>query len=332
MHDESGVAINALAQMGDLTNFHYIDNLSRTMKHLGRCFVDAVPHVYDNRRVLTTLREDGSEEKVQLDPAGPPGQSVKSNNGKTLAIFNPTVGKYGVKVTIGPSFATKRIESGTRMIEFAKVFPQFAESFSDLIAKNMDWPGGEELTARLTKVVAQKYPGVMAPDMKDVPPQVQAMLQSMDAQLKQMSQERMQLLKQIDDKNADRAIAMEAINKEFEAKMTKIVADIDTKIASTQEKAVASFNAHIGSRIDTLGSEVQKLIVQMATPKQELSPEPKPKPDEADSHHKDTLNAIEKMTGHFSEALKSVAGSRPKSMKIERGPDGSAIGASYGDE
>jgi hypothetical protein len=238
MNDESGVAINALARTGDLTNYHYIDNLARSMKHLGRCFIDAVPHIYDNRRVLTILREDGSEERVQLDPNGTPGAQVPASNGKTLSVFNPTVGKYGVKVTIGPSFATKRIEASSRMLEFAKIFPNFSEAFADLIAKNMDWPESELLTGRIAKVVATKYPGIMTPDMKDVPPAVQAQLFSLDRQLKQLLMERMQMMRALNDKSADRAVKMDKNAKDFEAKLLAIA-----------QKADASFNTHIAAEI-----------------------------------------------------------------------------------
>jgi hypothetical protein len=266
MYDESGKAINALQQRGDLTNFHYIDNLGRAMKHLGRCLIDAIPKVYDTRQVLTILREDDTEERVQLDPANmAPGQKIRDpSTGKTMNVFNPSAGKYGVTVTIGPSFATKRTEASAHMIEFAKAFPEFGAAIADLIAKNQDWPGGSEMATRLAKVVAQKFPGVMTPDMKDVPPQVQAMLASMDQQLKQMAVERQQLIMALNDKTADRAVDIDKINKDFEAKMTKIVADIETKTAATQEKVVGQIMTHAHAMND-LGVKVGELMHKIST-------------------------------------------------------------------
>jgi hypothetical protein len=266
--DESGVAINALSDKGDLTNFHYIDNLGRTMKHLGRCLIDAIPKYYDTKQVVTILREDGTESQVMLDPSGTNGQHIPNpaNTKKKLPIFNPTVGEYGCAVTIGPAFATKRIEASQRMLEFAKIFPQFAEAFSDLIAKNQDWPGGEEFTSRLTKLVAMKYPGVLTPDMKDVPPAVQAMLMSMDQQMKKLTQEHVQALKALQDKNADRAIEVSGQDKDFEAKILKIVADMETKSAATHEKAVGNILTH-SHAVSELGVKVAELIHKIDNPK-----------------------------------------------------------------
>lgn len=265
MHDESGAALDALAQRGDLTNFHYIDNLSRTLRHLGRCLIDAIPKVYDTKRAMTILREDGKEEKVMLDPKAIPNQTTKDSKGKTLSIFNPNIGKFGVTTTIGKSFATKRIEASSRMIEFAKAMPQFGEAFADLIAKNQDWPGSTELTARLAKLVAIKFPGIMTPDMKDVPPEVQAMLGSLDQQLKAKTMELMQAMKALNDQDKDRAIDMEKINKDFEAKMTKIIADIETKTAATTEKATANLITH-SHAVAELGVKVATLMHQIENP------------------------------------------------------------------
>lgn len=266
MYDESGKALNALQQRTEITNYHYIDNLSRAMRHLGRCLIDAIPKVYDTRRVLTILREDDTEERVMLDPGMmQPKQQIKDQTtGKTMNIFNPSAGKYGVTVTIGPSFATKRTEASAHMIEFARAFPEFGAAIADLIAKNQDWPGGSEMATRLAKVVAQKFPGVMTPDMKDVPPSVQAMLTAMDQQLKQMAMERQQLIAALNDKTADRAVEIDKINKDFESKLTKIVADIETKTAATQEKAVANITTHLRA-IDELGLKVGELMHKIDT-------------------------------------------------------------------
>jgi hypothetical protein len=268
-HDESGIAINALSDKGDLTNFHYIDNLGRTMKHLGRCLIDAIPKYYDTKQVVTILREDGTEQQVMLDPSGKNGQNIAnpSNPAKKLPIFNPTVGEYGCAVTIGPAFATKRIEASQRMLEFAKIFPQFAEAFSDLIAKNQDWPGGEEFTVRLTKLVAQKYPGVLSPDMKDVPPAVQAMLMSMDQQLKKLTQEHIQALKALQDKSADRAVDVHKIDVDFEAKLLAIVQRMEQASLKSQTELQTTFMTHIGAEIKALGAGVNELKKSIDTPK-----------------------------------------------------------------
>ena len=121
----------------------------------------------------------------------------------------------------------------------------------------MDFPGADEIAARLSKTLP---PNLLAPDMKDVSPQIQAILQAQDAQVKDLGQKLQAAMIALNDKSADRAIEMEKIGRDFEAKLLKIVSDTETKVALIQEKADASYNAHIGSQIKQLGLDVAELI------------------------------------------------------------------------
>jgi len=188
----------------------------RALKHIGRQLIDLIPKIYDNRRVITILREDDSEEQIQIDPNHTAAFTDGQKGTKKLKIFNPTYGKYGVTVTIGPSFATKRMEAGESMMAFAKAMPNVAALIADLIAKNMDWEGSEEMAARLAKAVPPQF---LTPDQKDIPPQVQAIMTHMDQQIKQLTQQLQQAMAALNDKDKDRAVALEKISKDFEAKM-----------------------------------------------------------------------------------------------------------------
>jgi hypothetical protein len=280
--DESGKAMRELRRSGDLTSFHYADNVARSLRQLGRIYVDLIPKIYDQKRMLTILREDDTEEQVQIDPAAakPFEDGKHPVTGKRLKIFNPTFGRYGVTVAIGPSFATKRIEASESMLAFAKVFPQSAAVIIDLIAKNQDWPGAEEMATRLAKLVAMQHPGIMSPDMKDVPPQVQAMLTAMDAQIKQLTQERMALMKQLTDETADRAIATDKINKDFEAKLLAIVHKADSahnkdvgaetaKLRESMESLLQFLHPSRGAdpQVTELSGKIDKMVDQMSRPK-----------------------------------------------------------------
>lgn len=237
MIDESGRAIRELRRSGDIGSFHYVDNFARSLRHQGAIFIDLIPKIYDTKRIATILREDDEEETVQLDPNAekPFQQSRNPQSGKVLKIFNPAYGKYGVTVTIGPSFATKRIESSESMMSFAKAVPQIAQFVPDLIAESMDWPGAEKFATRLAKVVAMQSPGLIQPDMQDVSPEIQALLMSMQEQLKKMTEERAVLMKTLADQDKDRQVKLEGINKVFEAKM----AALDEKLTEAMVKAGA---------------------------------------------------------------------------------------------
>lgn len=268
LYDESGRALREHRRTGDIGSFHFTDNLARGLKYTGEILIDIIPKVYDTKRVLTILRDDDSEERIVLDPdAGKPmGETKDPQTKKVMKVFNPTIGKFGVTVTIGPSYATKRVESAESMMDFIRAMPQTGEMLSDLVAKNQDWPGAPEMATRLAKVIAMKFPGVMQPDMKDVTPQVQAVLSQMQQQLQKAGVERQQMIKALTDRQADRALEKEKIDKDFEAKLTKIAADLEAKTAATQQAGIDAIITHVAAMAQNMekvfGHKVKAAIAQ----------------------------------------------------------------------
>jgi plastocyanin len=84
------------------------------------------------------------------------------------AVNDLTVGKYDLVISVGPSYATRRLEAADSMLNFVNALPQAAAVGADLIAKNMDWPGADEWADRLRKTLP---PGLE--DQKDMTPQEQ---------------------------------------------------------------------------------------------------------------------------------------------------------------
>jgi hypothetical protein len=58
----------------------------------------------------------------------------------------------------------------------------------------------------------------------------------------------------------------EKIKNDFEAKLLKIVSDVETKMAGVQEKATSNFNTHIAAQLNELGTGVTTLIHAMEHP------------------------------------------------------------------
>lgn len=170
----SGKAIMARQRESDTGTFHFIDNLSRALRHIGRIIVDLVPHVYQPGRIIRIIGEDGKKtENVQVGQQQQ--QDPMQEQGPDLSnIFDLTAGKYDVVVDVGPGYTTKRQEAAAQMIEFSRVNPQAAGQIGDLIAKNLDWPGADEIAKRLT-------PGI-DPQVQ----QMQQMLQQMQQQMQQL--------------------------------------------------------------------------------------------------------------------------------------------------
>lgn len=170
-NETSGVAINARKVEGDVASFHFIDNLTRAITHAGRIILDLIPKVYSTPRIIRILGEDGTAESVPVNGANPLDQTKADEIQK---VYDLRVGRYDLAVTAGPSFTTRRQEAATQMIELLRSFPDAAPVIGDLLAKNLDWPGADEMAKRMRKL--------LPPELQDESDgQVQAMSQQMQA-------------------------------------------------------------------------------------------------------------------------------------------------------
>jgi hypothetical protein len=213
-NENSGVAIQRRNQQAQTSNFHHVDNLSKSIRHGGRIIVDWIPDVYDAARAIRILGEDGTEEVVRINEEFKrKGQMVNYQLG---------VGKYDVTVSTGPSYETKRQEAAAAMLEFVKANPQFAATCSDLIVNYMDFPGKEELAERIRKTM----PPELVDDKADnqIPPQVQAQMQQMSQMIEALTGQ----LNEANEKISTKTIELESKER---IEMAKIQSQIEIEMA-----------------------------------------------------------------------------------------------------
>ena len=65
--ETSGKAILARQKEGDVSTFHFIDNMTRAIRQAGRILVQYIPAIYDTPRVVRIIGEDGTEEMRQVN-------------------------------------------------------------------------------------------------------------------------------------------------------------------------------------------------------------------------------------------------------------------------
>lgn len=184
-NETSGRAIRERKMEGDVSTFHFMDNRNRAIAHLGRVIIDLIPHVYPKDRVIRVLGQDGTPSQVPLGKPVP----VTNENGEQIGtrIYDLGLGKYDLTVKAGPSYTTRREEAAEEMTNLIRAFPQAAAVVGPHLAKNLDWPGADEIAKDLEKLspVNQQQQGL--------PPEVQQGLQKMQERLQQLEQENAQL-------------------------------------------------------------------------------------------------------------------------------------------
>ena len=225
-NERSGKAILARQNEGDVSTYHYGDNLARAVRYSTRQIVDLIPKIYDTPRIARIIGEDGETKMVKMDPEQPvPVQKVEDGRGNVIEkIYNPSVGRYDVSVVTGPGYATKRQQALDGMVELLQGNPELWTVVGDLLVKNMDWPGAQEIAKRLKKAIDPKLL-----DEGDNPA-----LQQAQQQIEQLGQELQQaqgMLQNVSQSMEAREVGIKA----FEARVKAYQAETD-RIKVMQER------------------------------------------------------------------------------------------------
>lgn len=173
-NETSGRAIMARQREADVSNFHFLDNLSRAIRYAGQILVEVIPSVYSARQTIRILGEDQTEKVIKLTQED--GGGVINPETGDRELYNLSVGHYDVTVSTGPSYATQREETREVLMELMRQVPGSAEFIGDIFLKYMDFQGADEVAKRLNMLLQAKgmVPGAGMPG--GVPGQSPAMM------------------------------------------------------------------------------------------------------------------------------------------------------------
>jgi hypothetical protein len=245
-NETSGIAIQRRSMQAQTSNFHYVDNLTRSLKHVGKICIDLFPKIYDTARTGRIIGEDGEQKVVKLnqptDDMGADGEPL---------IYAMDVGKYDVTVDVGPSYASKRQEAVASMLELAKANPAITQIAGDLLVKNMDWPGASEIAERLRKMLP---PNLLEDDKKKqpIPPQIQAQLQQQGQMLEQLTEQLNQAQDQIQHKRVElesrERIEMAKLETQTRIELAKLDAKDSIVLLQAQIQELDARQRQLGSQ------------------------------------------------------------------------------------
>ena len=271
----------AREKQSDTGTYHYVDNLARAVRYGTRQLVDMIPKIYDTQRIARIIGVDGSVDSAKIDPnQQEPVKKIVDQDGIVIEkIFNPSVGKYDVCVTTGPSYMTKRQESLEAMGQLLQGNPQLWQVAGDLFIKNMDWPGAEEMSKRFAKTIDPKLlaDSDESPEMQAAKQQIEMMTQEMQ----QMHSMLQNVHKSIEDQNV-KVKEFEASVKMYDAETKRITAlQGGLSESDVQEIVMGSIHGMLSSG-DLLGempSRDEDIGAEMPNESQEQQPPPQGTPN-----------------------------------------------------
>lgn len=198
-NETSGRAIMARQREGDISTFHFMDNMTRSIRQVGAILIDLIPHIYSEQRIVRVLGEDGEAKTVPInqpayqDQQGnylPVTDQTPEEQRNIARIYDLTAGKYDLTVSNGPSFTSRREEAATQMMELVRTFPDAAPLIGDLLAKNLDWPGADEIAERLKEInPANQKEQPEQPNPEVLKAQAELQMKQQELQMKQQENE-----------------------------------------------------------------------------------------------------------------------------------------------
>ena len=222
-NEVSGKAILARERQGDVSNFHFIDNLSRAIRYAGQCLVDIIPSVYSPAETVRILGEDQKTNVVKLTQEGVGGYTKGIDGQEPL--YNLAVGKYDVTVSTGPSFATEREETRETLIEIMRQVPDAAPFVGDVLLDHMDFVGADKIAKRLKHLLPPEVRQSEDAEGNEDNPEAaaaQQQLQAFQQQAEQVKQQVMAEIQRITQEN-------EALKADKSAQAMKAQADAAAK-------------------------------------------------------------------------------------------------------
>lgn len=188
-NEKSGVAIRERKMEAQTNTSVYADNMVKAITQTGKILCSMIPKVYDTRRIIRILGEDDQEKQVLIN-------EMVVQNGMAYPVNDVTMGTYDVRISVGPSYQTKRQESSEGMMAFLQAVPQAGPVVADLIAKMQDWPEADRVAERLRKMLP---PGMAEDEDQQSPEAMQAaqMAQQQQAQAMQQQEQAAQVAQAI---------------------------------------------------------------------------------------------------------------------------------------
>jgi hypothetical protein len=250
----SGKALQGQQNQVDLSNFHFYDNMTRSIRHTGKILLDLIPHIYDTQRVMRIIGSDGQPDMTTINE--------KDEVGKVLN--DVTVGEYDVVMDTGPGFQTKRQQAVEAMMPLLTGNAELFNIAGDLVFRNMDFPGADVIADRL----ASMNPMANIDEKSNIPPEVQMRLAQAQKQVQDMQQQLQAAMLEINNRGQVAQIKEEGATKrklmEVTAKAHNTETMAEVKVNDQNTRAITSQNK---TEIDAI---VQLLLHHMDTSRLEM--------------------------------------------------------------
>ena len=267
--DQSGKAILARKQSQDQGSINYLDNFNRFVTSLGKLMLEWIPELYDREgRIIRTL---GMEDDVQRVMINTPyreqdEQLIPVDEGaaqlqQDVKHFLLTKGRYGVRVSPGTSYTTRKQEAAEWQFRILEARPELMQVFGDIAFKNLDGPGHEQIAERIARTIPPQLKGPEEGKGPEIPPEVLQQVSQLQMQMQAMQMELAEKTQIIDAQQVKASADIQKSREDNAAKfqIEKLKAEVAAMQARVELiKAQATVDADLAKA--NLQAETQRLL------------------------------------------------------------------------
>ena len=248
---QSGKAIQGQQMQSDMTNMHYYDNLTRSIRQVGRVILDLIPKIYDTQRAMRIIGDDGKPEIMTIN------ERKMDEQGIERILNDMSIGEFDVVMDTGPGYNSKRQEAVTAMMSLFQAEPALVQVAGDLLVRNMDFPGADIIADRL----AINNPLAQIDDMADIPPVLQMKLKQDQATIQQLQQQLQQMQMVIQQRQDIESVKQEAETKRELMRQTTKAHDTEMRVETQAHDTVLKTRTQI--EVEELKAQVALLLARM---------------------------------------------------------------------
>lgn len=256
--DQSGRAILARKEAQNQGSVNYLDNFNRFVTSFGKLMLEWIPEIYDRPgRIIRTLGLEDDVERVMVNmPFRRDGERMEPVDPKMAEMmrdvehFDLTTGVYGVRVSPGTSYTTRKQEAAEWQFRLLEARPELMGVFGDIAFKNLDGPGHEQISERIARTIPPQIKG--EDEQAEIPPEVQQQVQQMQQAMQAM---------QAALAEAEKKVETQAVKGQFDLQSQTVKAQADLQRA--REDAAAAWRVEqLKAEIAAMQARVELLKVQ----------------------------------------------------------------------
>lgn len=237
----SGRAIQKLQEQSAMSQDGYLQNLQNiTLPCAGKMLVDLIPHKYD--RPGRIARIYGADEKARTIMLNAPftmkdgeipqrvdEQAVQV--GQTVKHYDLAKGAYGVSVTVGQNYPTRKAEGAVELGELMKMSPEAMILIAPEYFQFSDVPGAQQLSDLFKKLRNFKFPWLAKKEDGETPTpdELQAEFDACKAELEQTKAQLAEAAKMIETEQVQAQAELEKVKAQGEITLAKAKMDAESK-------------------------------------------------------------------------------------------------------